>query len=141
MERALLLLSPVDFENCVNGWITLFKSLFRYKTYTPSMGDIQTRLTCVSGEQRIAEVLEMRNCIYMHPPIEGFTTLGFASAGKIMEVGYNYALGQIKRWESDPAMQILFQNKRNFHSPSMSFEKQPKQRQLHTGHRIRRNSI
>ena len=139
--------SPVEFEDCVNGWMTLFKRLFRYKFNTPSMGDIQTRLTCVSGEQRIADVLEMENCVYMHPPIDCFTTLGFGSAGKIIEVGYNYALAQIKRWESDPAMQILFQNRRHHQSSAAATstvhpQQQPQHHHtIHPHHRIRRNSI
>lgn len=32
----------------------------------------------------------------MHPPIDFFTTLGFGSAGKIIEVGYNYVILQCK---------------------------------------------
>ena len=99
--------SPVDIGDAISGWSILFKKLFGFRINVPSMGDIQARLTYVSGDQRNQEVLSMENCIYLRPPIEKYSTMGFKHSLAIIETGYQYAIEQIKKWKIDGTIDRL----------------------------------
>ena len=100
--------SPVDIGDAVSGWSILFKKLFGIKINAPSMGEIQARPTYVSGDQCNQEVLSLDNVLYLRPPVEKFTTMGFKHSVEIIETGYRYATEQIKRWLEDGTGEKLY---------------------------------
>ena len=95
--------SPV-YRDAISGWSIFFKKLFGFHINVPSTGDIQAFLTYVSGDQRNQEVPYMENCIYLRPPIEKYSTMGFKHSLAIIETGYQYAIEQIKKCKIDGAI-------------------------------------
>jgi lysophospholipid hydrolase len=93
----------------LSGWWLLWNKFnpFGKREKIPNLSDIQAQLAYVSSEKVLQEVKNQKRCFYLRPPIAPYGTLDFMKFDEISQVGYNYALEQIKIWKEQRSIYSL----------------------------------
>ena len=79
-------------------WSTL-KAYFAPQTHpSPGITDILYRAGHIGGLNQRGRTIAQADH-YLEPPVAGFSMLGYKRADEIAEVGYQYALKNIKQWK------------------------------------------
>lgn len=76
------------------------QSYFRRGTpSSPGIGDILYRASHIGGLQQRARTIAQSDH-YLEPPVASFPLMGYGRAAQIVEVGYQYAMQEIARWDT-----------------------------------------
>ena len=83
-------------------WEVVKEKFRRKKTGKPfpSMLEILMRAVLLASARREREIMADADLIF-HPPINQFALMDFASLRAIVQVGYDYARGQLSAWRDD----------------------------------------
>jgi predicted acylesterase/phospholipase RssA/CRP-like cAMP-binding protein len=93
-----------DYGVEVDGWRALwrrFTPFARSRAYMPSILLILMR-TLEFGGVTLKQSLSQRADLYLRPPLLAFKRTDFALADRIAAVGYEHAVGEIRRWLATP---------------------------------------
>ena len=66
----------------------------------PSIFDVLTRSTLLGSVNKADEV-KANVDLYLKPPIDKFSMLEFSALSELADIGYNYAIEEIRNWKKD----------------------------------------
>ena len=80
-----------------NSWNPFVKTV-----NIPSMGDINNHLAWVQSENERSKVKEnLKDGLFLRPPVGEFGTLDFHRFDEIVDIGYEYALPIVRKWAKE----------------------------------------
>lgn len=89
-------------ENCggISGWKVLLNRLnpMAEKLNTPGLIDILSRASIIGGLAQRKKGLDGIADLYIQPPVNKFPLMAYKQAEKIEEVGYHYAMNELRKW-------------------------------------------
>ena len=66
------------------------------------MGDINNHLAWVQSENERSKVKEnLKDGLFLRPPVGEFGTLDFHRFDEIVDIGYEYALPLVRKWAKE----------------------------------------
>jgi NTE family protein/lysophospholipid hydrolase len=81
---------------------------FAKRIEVPHIADVLIRAADVSSSQKTKEVKRDAD-VYLRPPVDGFSVLGFEALDRITDVGYRYAMDRLAALRNDESFADLFQ--------------------------------
>ena len=93
------LLNNVDHRGGISGWQLLFSKINPMAdSSTPSLIEILTRSSMIGGLAQRKKGMNGIAALYLQPPVSDFSAMAYKDAEKIEEVGYQYAMKELRKW-------------------------------------------
>ncbi|KAI8894474.1 hypothetical protein BC833DRAFT_604820 [Globomyces pollinis-pini] len=96
--------SPVTYGDSLSGFWMMFNRINPFgKDYgnIPNLNEIQSRLAYASSVPRLNEVKALPGCHMLNPPVQGYKLTDFKRFLEIEQVGYEYCMKIIQKWNED----------------------------------------
>ncbi len=92
-------LMPFDYS--VSGWKSLWKRINPWANNPefPAIGEIMLHSISIPKAQAAAVTKRLVD-LYLEPPVNVFGLLAFEKINSLVDIGYNYAVGEIKTWQN-----------------------------------------
>jgi NTE family protein/lysophospholipid hydrolase len=95
------LLNNADHSGGVSGWQLLlnkFNPMSDSNNNSPGLIEILTRASMIGGLAQRKKGMNGIAELYLQPPVNEFSVMAYKDAGKIEEVGYQYAMKELQEW-------------------------------------------
>lgn len=100
------LLNNTAIEGDISGWRLIRNRLnpFEKRLNLPGIVDILGRASIIGGLAKRQRNKKGLADLYIEPPVQNFSIIGYSQGAEISRAGYRYAYGILKEWRSEQSL-------------------------------------